>query len=224
MDLPKESISDKVHKIIEAVIDGIPYCGPAFSALFCEIFAPPIKKRQDQWMEDVGNILVDLQKQKNINLDDLQKNEAFIDLVYQATRAALGTANEEKRRALRNAIRNSASDNAPEIAFQRLFIRMIGDLDECHLKVLKLYNDPQGWFDKYQKQRPSIAAAGLDIILKTALPEYAERPDLYKQIWQELNQRGLVNTPDLVGLVSKKALYVSRTTDMGKQFLEFIEG
>ena len=49
------------------------------------------------------------------------------------------------------------------------------------------------------------------------------RRDLYDQVWRELHSNGLTNTDSLHSTMSGAGLAGSRTTQLGKQFLEFIQ-
>jgi hypothetical protein len=60
-------------------------------------------------------------------------------------------------------------------------------------------------------------------ILESAYPELQGRQALYGQLWKDLWQRGLVNTDSLGGLMSGEGAVAKRTTDLGDQFLHFIE-
>jgi hypothetical protein len=46
---------------------------------------------------------------------------------------------------------------------------------------------------------------------------------LYEQIWTDLNERGLVNTPGLKGMMTADGALAKRTTERGDRFLAFVE-
>jgi hypothetical protein len=94
-------------------------------------------------MEEVGNALQKLEAERGVQLEDLQTDETFIDTVMQASQAAMRNSQDEKRRALRNAVMNAALPNAPEQSLQELFVAFIDLFTVWHLRVLKLFQDPQ---------------------------------------------------------------------------------
>lgn len=67
-------------------------------------------------MEGVTNKLRELEEKCNIKLEDLQKDEAFIDTVLYASQIAIRNSQKEKLTALHNAIANTALSQAPELA------------------------------------------------------------------------------------------------------------
>ena len=52
--------------------------------------------------------------EKEIDLKSLQTNDIFIDTVLKATQAAIRTNQQEKKKALLNAVLNAALPNPPE--------------------------------------------------------------------------------------------------------------
>jgi hypothetical protein len=52
--------------------------------------------------------------------------------------------------------------------------------------------------------------------------DLANRREVYDQFWKDLYVYGLVNTDGLHAMTSASGARVSRTTDLGKQFLRFI--
>lgn len=58
--------------------------------LFQVIIKPPLEKRRQQWMADVGEKLLELES-NGLKLEHLQNNEQFISAVMLASQAALRT-------------------------------------------------------------------------------------------------------------------------------------
>jgi hypothetical protein len=92
-----------------------------------------------------------------------------------------------------------------------------------HLRVLKLFQDPQGWAQHNRHQFPSFYMGGLSSVLESAYPELGSRRELYDQLWQDLYQRGLVNTDSMHTTMTATGMMAKRTTVLGDQFLRFIE-
>ena len=92
-----------------------------------------------------------------------------------------------------------------------------------HLGILALFDDPQGWFSSANKQFPDLSMSGLSRVLEEAIPALRHQRDIYDQIWKDLYQRGLVNTDGLHTTMSGRGLQASRTSELGKAFLRFIQ-
>ena len=145
---PKPGKGDVVHAVVRAGLSSIPAVGGPAVELFQMVFAPPLEKRRDEWMNQVGEALRDLEQERGIRLEDLQANDVFIDTVLQATQIAFRSSQEEKRGALRNAIYNAALSNPPEQSLQQIFLDLIDSFTVWHLRILKLFDNPPQWLKK----------------------------------------------------------------------------
>jgi hypothetical protein len=103
--------------------------------------SPPLEKRRNAWMKEVGRTLQELEKNRGIKLEELQTNEAFVTAVLQATQTALRNHQREKIEALRNAVINSASGINIEEDLQLQFIRYVEELAPSHFALLKFLAD-----------------------------------------------------------------------------------
>jgi hypothetical protein len=111
---------------------------------------------------------------------------------------------------------NAASPGAPEAAEQQIFLNLIDSFTEWHLRLLKLFQDPQ-------PHVPSNAyMGGLGQVVEAAIPALNGRRDFYDRIWSDLNARGLVNTGSLHVTMTAHGMGVKRTTDFGDRFVAFI--
>lgn len=120
-------------------------------------------------------------------------------------------------------ILNAALPHAPEESLQQIFINLIDEFTVWHLRILKLFQDPQKWEQQRRHDLHSMFAGSLSQILHKAYPELTDKRGLYDQIWKDLFTRGLVNTNSLHITMTGAGLMASRTTDLGNQFLKFIE-
>jgi hypothetical protein len=220
---PEPTEADTAHAVVDTALATIPGLGAIASRLFGHIFAPPLERRRREWMEDVAGALRRLEARSDVLLDSLGENEAFIDTVFQATQAAMSTSQHEKRLALRNAVLNAALPGAPDAALQQVFLNLVDSFTDWHLLLLRLFDDPVAWW-KREKLRPLNAhfGAALAQVVETAFPELRNRRDFYDQVWKDLNDRGLVATPDLHTMMTEQGVFTSRTTPLGIQFLAFI--
>jgi hypothetical protein len=222
---PKEGLADYGHAAARAVIASIPVVGGAAVELFDLIIAPPIVKRRNEFMEGLAQKLNELASNRGIRLEELKDNPAFIDTVLQATQAAIRTHQDEKREALRNAVLNSALPDSPDASTQLMFISMIDRFTEWHLRILDLFRDPRQWAARNGVSWPDLSMGGaVSQILLHAFPGLNSREAFYRQVWADLNNSGLLNTPvsSLGTTMSGHGLMEKRTTQFGDQFLRFI--
>jgi hypothetical protein len=220
---PRSGVGDAAHAVVKAGLSSIPIVGGAATELFNAFITPPIERRRRAWMEEVGHALQKLETERGVQLEALQANETFIDTVMQASQVAIRNTQEEKHKALRNAIMNAALPNPPEESLQDLFLAFLDLFTVWHLRVLKLFQDPQGWAQHNRHQFPSFYMGGLSSVLESAYPELGSRRELYDQLWQDLYQRGLVNTDSMHTAMTATGMMAKRTTVLGDQFLRFIE-
>jgi len=222
LEVPKSSSGDHVHAIVRAALGAIPFGGQAAIEAFTSFVNPPLTKRQQEWMEDVSNRLNRLSEVRQVNLDELQNNDVFMDLLLSANRVAILNSQEEKKEALRNAIENAAVGDGLDEALQHMFIHWIDELSVWHLRLLKFFRNPKEWAERHGISFPSYYASSASQLLEVAFPELKERRNFYDQVWRDLHQRGLVSVDSLHTLVSGQGLYNNQSSEMGMQFLEFI--
>lgn len=223
LEPPNREPGDIAHAIARAGLSSIPVVGGAVTELFQLLISPPLEKRRDQWMNEVGQALKDLQEKQAIELEVLQSNEIFIDTVLQASQIAMRNSQEEKRKALCNAVINSALPNSPEQSLQQIFLSYIDVFTVWHLRLLNLFQNPPEWAQLNNHQFPSNRmTSSLSVILTSAFPELGENRPMYDQIWNELYSRGLVNTEGLHTMMTPQGALESRVTELGMKFLLFI--
>ena len=217
----KADKGDVAHVVAKAALSAIPVAGGPLAELFAFVITPPLEKRRHEWMEEVGKRLQALE-QKGLDLQGLQNNQEFLDAVLQATQAALRTSVEEKKTALANAVTHSATGANVDGALRHMFLNLVDDFTEWHLRLLVLFADPDAFLKKHGRTT-SISMGGLENILLIAYPELGGRQEFYDQVWADLNAKGLVNTPGLRTTMSAMGLMSKRLTKMGTQFLNYID-
>lgn len=201
------------HAAAKAVLSVVPAIGGPAVELFQYVVQPPLEKRRDEWMAQVGEKLKQLETE-GLKLADLQDNEQFISAVMQASQAALRTHQAAKLAALRNAVVNIAKGQAPDEALQHLFLVFVDSLTELHLQILKAFQAPV--------PPPGMGMGGLGNVLEHNIPALRGRQDMYGQFWKDLYSRGLVNTEGLNLTMSGSGLAQKRTTELGDRLLAFI--
>jgi hypothetical protein len=209
----KRTGGDAAHALAKAGLSAIPVVGGPAVELFQYVVQPPLEKRREAWMADVGQRLKDLESQ-GLKLEDLQNNDEFITAVMHASQLALRTHQTEKLAALRNAVLNVAKGRAPEETIQHLFLDYVDSLTELHLQILKIFQAPA--------PPPGMTTGGLSNVLEHNLTELRGRRELYDQLWKDLYSRGLVDTDGLHNTISGMGLAQKRTTGLGDEFLKFI--
>jgi hypothetical protein len=142
---PQAGPADDALAFGRAALSMVPLVGSPAVELLGLIVKPSLERRRDEWLTGIGERLRSLEEAKRLTLNDLQNDETFVDVATQATQAALRTSQSEKRRALRNAVLNSALRNAPEAVVQQLFVSLIDAFTEWHLKMLAFGEDTEAW-------------------------------------------------------------------------------
>lgn len=213
LDVPKQTKGDIAHSLVKAGLSSVSVIGGAAAELFQNVVRPPLEKRRLEWMRQVGEKLEELEG-NGLDLKNLQENDQFISASMHASQIALKTHQAEKLEALRNAVINIARGQSPDEARQHMFLNFVDDLTETHIKIMKLFQSPEA--------PPNLFSGGLSDVLEFNMPEMRGHRELYDQIWNELNSKGLVNTPSLHGMISANGLIAKRTSEFGDSFLDFI--
>ena len=222
-EVPKPSGGDTAYTLTKAGLGSIPVVGSAAAELRGLIVTPPLEKRRNEWMEEVGEALKQLEIKFGIVIENLTDNNQFIDAAIEASQIAIRTSSTEKKEALRNALLNTALPNPPEESLQKMFLSFIDTLTVWHIKLLILFDDPLRYIEKHKVQMGGISAGAMSHLLEGAYPELRGRRDLYDLIWKDLYSRGLVNTDGLHTMMTGSGIVAQRTTMIGKAFIAFIQ-
>lgn len=220
---PVRTAGDAGHAVLRAGLGAIPYAGAAATELLNAIVTPPLEKRRSQWMEEVGNGLRQLESKMGVILEDLPKNDDFIDTVVEATRIAITTSNRQKKEALKNAILNSALPNPPEESLQKMFLSFIDTLTIWHLKLLELFNNPRSYVDKHKVKVAFVDTGSLSQLVENAFTELSGERALYDLIWKDLYSKALVNVEQLHVNMTSNGVFQKRTTKIAELFLDYIK-
>ena len=216
---PAKTIADDAHRMVKAAAGVVL---PGGGDLIDAVMAAPMAKRVDTWREAVSEAIRELQDKYGRIPEDLSNDEAFIDVVAQASRAAAFTSSKVKREALRNAILNTGTSRGVDDDERLIFVRLIDELTEWHLQILDFFDNPLGWFsqsDHPDREPPPTSSNAT--ALEAAFPNLRGKHGIYDPIIADLKTQGLSD----VGLDPMKAASgwdISRTTPRGKRFLTFI--
>lgn len=213
--IPRQSKGDMLHATMKAALSVVPGVGGPAVELFQYLVQPPLEKRREEWMRDVGERLSALSDAQRVDIDKLQSNAQFVSVVLQATQSAMKTHLQEKKAALRNAVLNVATGLAPDETIQHLLLNFIDELSPMHLRILRIFHAPS--------VPPGMSMGGLLHVLEYNIAELRGHEELTRQLWRDLYARGLLNTEGLGTTMSGNGLAQRRTTGLGEQLLRFIE-
>jgi len=221
-DISKTTKGDIAHSAIKAGLGSLPVIGSAASELFGFLVTPPLEKRRINWMNDVAEKIKELESKGEINYEELKDNDLFLDVVLQATSLALKTSEKEKVQAFKNVILNSALGELTDETKIKIFLNQIDNFTTWHIKILHFIDDPQQWFSNAGITPKDYMMGSLHSVIIDAFPELKDQDALLDIIWNDLNTAGFHRTGSLKTTMTSSGLYVSRTTDLGKEFLSFI--
>jgi hypothetical protein len=219
---PESSPADTSHAVVRAVLSSLPVVGSGLSAVFEAIFVPPLRRRTDEWAQEIGVGLRRLEA-KGFDIATLAGDPAFLDVAGQATAAVLRTSQQLKREALRCAVLNATSPpRGLELQERTMFVALVDVFNEWHLRLLDFAKSPEAWqaaAREAEREQGLGHPASHFGDFEDLVPEARGRIDFFKQMWAELNSRGLINTPDMNVVVRSGG---KRTTPLGDRFLAFI--
>lgn len=218
----KSGGGDIGYTMVKAGLGSIPYVGAAAAELLGLVVAPPLEKRRNKWMVEIGEALRQLEEKMGVVIETLQDNDQFVDAAIEATQIAVRTSNAEKKEALKNALLNSALPNPPEETVQKMFLSFIDTLTVWHIKLLGLFDNPPRFIEKNNVRFGNITMGSMSHLLEMAFPELRGRRDLYDLVWKDLYSRGLVNTEGLHVMMTGNGIVAQRTTELGRGFIAFI--
>ncbi len=214
IEVPEEDRTDLAHAATRGVLGAIPWAGSMAQELWDRAVVPPYRRRLEQFFHDVATEL----DSAGARLDDLEKDDRFTTVVIEAAQCASRTHDPEKRCALRNAVLHAA--RASEDADTELvFLALLDSLTPPHLKVLKLLDGPESWF-----QAAGVPWRGYNSISPMIEGALGFGRDLQEAIVADLHVRGLLGLDrgSLHTMMSSNGPRASRTTDLGKRFLRFV--
>ena len=212
--LPSQGKGDAAHALVRSCLGAIPFAGTASVELFSAVVTPPLVKRQHEWMERVGDALLNLESFLDVDLESLKSDEKFIDIVLQSSHIALRTSQESKIEALKNAVINSALDLSPDESIKHMFLGCLDFFTPWHIKLLAFLDSP------YAATTESNNVETWQFIEREFL-ELADRKDFYDLLGKDLYNRALINNANF-GSRPNGGLPRSKTTNLGSEFLNFI--
>lgn len=215
--------AEKAHRVARIMIGAVPILGGAGVEIFNSVIDTPMNERKVQWMNQVGNALNELIEKGVLTEQGLQQNETFITTVSQASMLAIRNHQQEKLAALRNAVLNVALGHEPEEDLRQLFLNFIDVCTVTHIRLLSLMSGPEQWGQKHGVEFPSgWSMGGITQAIEHAFPDLRGKEQIYKVIWSDLYQRGLINTEGLGTTMSRQGILARRTTELGSKLIDFL--
>ena len=212
---------DFVNRGIKASVGALPVVGGSLNEFLAFVIGDPAQERRDDFMKATLERLIALEGAfNNLRPEELRTNEQFQATFIQATRLAVTTASDDKRKLLQNAILNSAIGSIDEI-IRQIFMQLVERLTPLHAALLKLLDDPAA--NEAAKKRGSVLSmGGLGLIVQAGIPILQGSDTFAARLVADLDSSGLVEGASLNVTMTGQGLMASRTTALGRTFLHFI--
>src|SRR5262245_56860466 len=168
-----------VAKAAEAGLGSVPLVGNALAVAFVTTLNWRLNERREKWFNKLAEAVEEMREQlDDLDLETLADNPVFVDAVVSATRTIDHTHQDEKIRALRNAVLSSVAPDAPDADTQAIFLDLIDRFTPSHLRLLTLWDDPPTWFSSHGLTPPEAGfARSRTQTVEAGLPEMQGRKD-----------------------------------------------
>jgi hypothetical protein len=212
--------SDKNYNSGKAIVSSLPAVGSLAVGFFDSYIVSPATQRLHIFLETLVQELEELKsKIESVNVE----SPIFVTTFMRARQIAICTHQKQKLEALRNIVLNSSIPRSIEDDVLAMFLNWTDYFSELHISTLRHLH----YLDRYDPEQ-----------LHTYFPKWEEKRAIYNQVLKDLTDRGLILTdnytiigvdPKHKGEIDKLLRYnrqsrqVSKTTELGKQFIEFIE-
>lgn len=170
--LIQASNEDNDYNAKKALVSSIPAVGSLVAHFYETYIKNPVTQRHHNFLKILVQELIILKEQANeVNLD----NPVFQTAFMQAANIAVRNHQQEKLKALKNAVLNSSMPNSPEDDLQIMFLHWIDEFTTRHLVVLRLLYEESS-YEEFQ----------------SSLPDLDKKLSFYDQILKDLENKGLV--------------------------------
>lgn len=221
---PPRQLDSKDYMAVaaKAGVAAIPFIGGPANELLNALIVPSLERRKYEWMAEVGQGLLQIENRLT-SLEDLQSKESFIDVAIEASRMALSTSQKEVRSSLKNAVLNSAVSESIDEAKQKLFLQFLDAFTEWHIRFIKLFDEPRRYMQANKVNLGNLYMGGITNLIEASFPQLKGQEEFSDAIWNELYGRKIFNTSSIHGTMSLDGIISRRTTELGREFLRFIE-
>jgi hypothetical protein len=221
--VPKESRADIAHTIVKAAISGAPVVGGPAAELFALVIAPPLQKRQAEWMNEIAEGLKEVeQRTEGFTIESLKDHPQFISAVLNASQAAMRNHQAEKLEALRNAVLNVAIGSGLDEDTETIFLVLIDRYTPWHLRILRLLQNPLELGAAKGMRPENYYAGSRSQLLEEYYPELKGQRQFYDIIVADLVTQGMLSIRDVQGNITGHGMFQKVTSQWGDRFVAFI--
>lgn len=232
---PEPEEVDLIHGGARALLSTLPVLGGPLTEVLSILLAPAVSRRRDEWIKELADALDELQqKLEGFRTEDLVQDEAFVSAMIRASRAAIGTHRQDKRRHLRNGLMNIAAGRAADEEWHDILMQLVEDLTPIHIRLLRYFDNPYQFVSREyaaqvnsEFQAHGIARAPSPISeMEKSLPDLGDNRSLYEPVLHDLHARRLLHSPleiyDDALLPDEHGPFQRRTTPLGSRLIAFI--
>jgi hypothetical protein len=223
-EIPKtRGALDATRDAARAALSVVPVVGGPLQVAFEALFASPLEKRKEAWLQNLADVVVELGARVDaLTPERLAEDEVFVTVVMQASQIAVRNHRVEKLQALRNAVLNSVLSPIDEDD-KFIFLRLIDQLAPAHLGLLKFLASPAEWMRVHGIQNPGWSMGSISHVAEHCIPDFGRRREAYDQIVRDLQSEGLVVQGSWMNSsMSGHGMLEGRATQRGTAFLKFI--
>ena len=201
-------VSNVVEGVMKEYMSSYSLEGSILTSILGEIKNGILHDRMDEWKKSVENKLEML---RDIQLDQLSKNQVFANVLFISGQLALKT-NKQKIKLLANAVGNTATTDLRE---ERIVILLncIEKYTISHLRMLFFCQNPR----KFISEEPYMGSP--ITYYHKCFPE--NNSDLDRIINRDLYLDGMIDTESLSVTVTGKGCLEKRTTALGDDMISF---
>lgn len=217
---PTAAAIDRAHTITAAALSAVPIAGGPAAELFGAIVPTSLERRKRRWAEEVATRLRALEAERGVSIEDLAGDEAFVSLLIEASKIALGTHLEEKLQLLGACIESCAIPEERDDFMAMRMLRWVDELSPEHFVVLSYLANPRGWFEKHGLEQPNLAAGSPWFLMQKAQLGIDE--GVLEVVALDLRERGL-GGESLHVMMTDAGAWSPRSTGRGEMLLRFVK-
>ncbi|GHC79453.1 hypothetical protein [Limoniibacter endophyticus] len=218
----KRTKEDFAVAVARGTIASIPIVGGGAVEFFNLVVGDPAQKRRDEFYEKLVTRLGEIEGSIDaISPEKLASNEQFQATFIECAQISARTVHESKKELLRNAIINSAIATNMNETVRALFVQFTDRFTVDHIRLLRIYNDPKS-VPAAAKRLETLGMGSTFEIIRAAAPDLARNQAICEILLKDLQGAGLMDDAGLHTTMSRDGVASSRTTALGKLYIEFL--